>query len=432
MMAERAGTGPAGALRGPAGPVRSEDQANRHRFWERSMRGWDLAFYAMITVAAATLALDVGRGASLGLVLGMLALIVLAYTVLGRRIARTGSGRLVVPYLAILIVLTTAITWVSIAGTILLFIAYSHVWFFSVTRRGGVVASALLTVGVFGVLVMRSGSGETAPMLAQGALALAFSLLLGLWITQVAEQSEQRADLIDRLEAAQSELAASHHAAGVTAERERMAQEIHDTLAQGFTSVVMLSQAVRADLGRGDSTQALERLALVERTARDNLAEARALVAAFAPVGLAESGLTAALERLATRFTEETGVRVDVLVAEDCRAVGREREVILLRSAQEALTNVRRHAGASHVALSLSCDGDGDVRLEVADDGRGIDPATVEGFGLRGMRERVSAGGGRLSVTGGPAGGTRVLVTLPQTAGAAVEITSPDSEGAGR
>ncbi len=87
-----------------------------------------------------------------------------------------------------------------------------------------------------------------------------------------------------------------------------MAREIHDTLAQGFTSIVMVSQAVRADLDRGRLDAARERLDLVERTARDNLAEARALVSAFAPVGLAETGLAAALDRLAERFGQETGL----------------------------------------------------------------------------------------------------------------------------
>ena len=416
MTAESACAGPERAATGSSGTVHAADTADRGRFWERSRRAWDLAFYAMVAVGAATLALDVGAGSTLAVVLGMLGLLVLAYTLIGRCIARTGAQRLVVPYLGILIVLTTAITYVSIVGTILLFIAYSHIWFFSLSRRGGVIASALLTVGVFGVIIVASGFDQAVlpSVLAQGTLALSFALLLGLWVTQVAEQSEQRAELIDQLESAQAELAASHHAAGVTAERERMAQEIHDTLAQGFTSVVMLAQTAEADLRRADTSKVSERLDLIERTARDNLAEARALVAAFAPVGLAESGLASALDRLAARFAEETGVSVEVTVAASCGTMGREREVILLRSAQEALTNVRRHAEADHVHLDLSCDETGDVHLEVVDDGRGIDPTTAEGFGLRGMRDRVASGGGSLAVAGAPSGGTRVRVTLPR------------------
>ncbi len=410
----------------PAVPLDRSVPGDRGRFWERSQRGWDVAFYAMAAVGGLTLSLDVSAGGELALALTLLGALVLAYTVLGRRIARRAAQGLVTPYLVLLIALTAAITSVSTSGTILLFIAYSQIWYFSLTRRSGIVASTALTVAVFGVLAWSSGFSSAAlpSVLAQATLALAFAVLLGLWVTQVAEQSEQRALLIDRLESTQAELAASHHAAGVTAERERMAQEIHDTLAQGFTSVVMLAQAAEADLGRADVDRAGERLGLIERTARDNLAEARALVAAFAPVGLAESGLAAALDRLAVRFAEESGVQVDLAVDDDCSAVGREREVILLRSAQEALTNVRRHAQASHVRLALSCAEGGEVRLEIADDGRGIDEAGAEGFGLRGMRERVASGGGRLAVTGHPSGGTRVLVSLPR--GAAGEPTTGD------
>src|SRR5690606_19116211 len=93
------------------------------------------------------------------------------------------------------------------------------------------------------------------------------------------------ARLVDELRATQAELARTSHDAGVLAERERVAQEIHDTLAQGFTSVVMLAQAASADLDRGAVDDARERLGLVESTARDNLAEARALAAARAPAG---------------------------------------------------------------------------------------------------------------------------------------------------
>jgi signal transduction histidine kinase len=206
----------------------------------------------------------------------------------------------------------------------------------------------------------------------------------------------------------------------VLAERERVAQEIHDTLAQGFTSVVMLAQAASADLARGAPDAARERLVLVESTARDNLAEARALVAATSPAPLQGSTLGEALKRLAARFGEETGARVELT---DTHAPGLSsaEEVVLLRSAQEALTNVRRHAGARTVRVALRQDRDGTV-LEVSDDGRGLsgEAGASEGYGLRGMRERAAAEGGTLEVGPGPDGsGTRVAVRLP-AAGASV------------
>ena len=409
----------------------------RAEFWARTLRGWDLAFYLGCAIAAVTFVVTGGLVRQVGLSIGILALLVVVYLTIGRRAAARADDRLALLYLAVLLIATVVLVWIDAVATIILFIAYSQIWFFSPTRRVGVVICSALTVGVFGALVVTSPDGDLPNIVAQGALALAFAVLLGLWVTQVAEQSEERADLITRLEAAQLELGNSHHAAGVAAERERMAQEIHDTLAQGFTSIVMLAQTASADLERGEADRAAQRMILVERTARDNLAEARALVAAFAPVGLQGSTLGEALTRLARRFEEETGVRVEALLPATGSSVpvlGRDAEVVLLRAAQEALSNVRRHADARHVRLVLSAaDGTvgqtGGVRLEVVDDGRGIDPSAPEGIGLRGMRDRVRSGGGEVAVGDVADGGTRVLVTLPTRLGD--DADQPDLTGTG-
>lgn len=397
--------------------------AERSAFWLRTLRGWDVAFYLMMAISAVAVLVDDGAepGPATGWPLALMGALVVAYTLAGRRAARSGDGRLALAYLAVLIVLVSAMVLLDTMATILLFVAYSQIWFFATSRRLGIVLSAVLTVGVFGALVVAVGPqrADLPEALTQGTIALAFAVLLGLWITNVAEQSEERAHLLEQLEAAQAELGRSHHAEGVAAERERMAREIHDTLAQGFTSIVMLSQTAAADLRRGRPEQAAERIDLVERTARDNLAEARALVAAFAPVGLEGSTLAEALGRLAARFGQETGVQVEVVLPAAAAELGRDREVILLRAAQEALANVRRHAGAAHVQLVLAAEpGDAGTtaHLEVLDDGRGIDPAVTEGFGLRGMRERVTSGGGQVAVSRRAEGGTRVLVTLPADA----------------
>jgi signal transduction histidine kinase len=190
-----------------------------------------------------------------------------------------------------------------------------------------------------------------------------------------------------------------------------MAREIHDTLAQGFTSIVMLSQ-VAADTMERDPAGAREQLETIETVARENLAEARALVAAFAPVGLDGTTLPDAVGRLAERFGGETGLAVDVETIGDFSGLGREQEVVVLRVAQEALTNVRRHARARQVWVRLLADGAG-ARVEVGDDGVGFSPARVEGFGLAGMRGRVAEVGGDLDVASAPGRGTRVTVRVP-------------------
>ena len=181
------------------------------------------------------------------------------------------------------------------------------------------------------------------------------------------------------------------------AERARLAGEIHDTLAQGFTSIITLLQA--ADPALRD-----ERLALAVRTAKENLAESRALVAALAP-----SALAAGPARCGTPSGRRVSPRRPALPAA-FRITGRAAalptavEVVLLRAAQEALTNVRRHA-AAHEAAVLLAYAPRPVRLVVRDDGRGFDPAAADGFGLTGMRARAEQVGGTLAVRSDPGTG---------------------------
>lgn len=417
-MSERPSTGaPAGAPAGVgvAADARWRDGGgvDRHGFWVRTLRTWDAVFAAMLAVYAVALLLDDMPAGRRAVGLALVVLLAGAYLALGRLGAVRGDPRLTDAYLVVLLAVVVAEVALGGIGTVLLFVAYSHIWFFSRRRVAGVAWSVALTVGITAAAASRVGADADglAVIAAQFGVALVFAIVLGLWITQVAEQSEERAALLEELRAAQDELAQTHHAAGVLAERARLAGEIHDTLAQGFTSVVMLAQAASAELERDRVAQARTRLGHIEDVARDNLAEARALVAAFAPPGLDDGGLSAALVRLADRFGAETGVPVRVEDTTD-GAVGREQEVVLLRAAQESLANVRRHAHASTVTLRLARTGD-DVVLEVTDDGRGLAAGTDEGTGLRGMRARADAAGGTLDVSGAPGRGTRVRLRVP-------------------
>ena len=156
-----------------------------------------------------------------------------------------------------------------------------------------------------------------------------------------------------------------------------------------------------------------KQLDLIGRTARENLDEARALVAGLAPAPLATASLADALARLTDRAGEELGGRAHFAVRGSPRPIGTGEEVVLLRVCQEALANVRRHSGASSAEVVLSYRDDG-VRLEVTDDGTGFDPGLVsDGFGLRGMRARVREIGGDLVVLSAPGGGTTVKAEVP-------------------
>ncbi len=239
-------------------------------------------------------------------------------------------------------------------------------------------------------------------------LCVAFGAHFSWWIQRIIQQSRERADLIARLAAARAELAESERQAGMLAERQRLAMEIHDTLAQGFTSILMLLEA--ADSAPPEQARVYRERAA--RAARENLAEARALVSAQPPTELAGSSLPNALRRLVERLGEETGVTTSWELTGEPRLLPAGTEVVVLRCAQEALTNVRRHADAGRAALSLRYLPDG-VRLEVSDDGAGFDSPVATGFGLAGMRERVTQAGGHLAIRSTPGSGTVLTVEAP-------------------
>jgi signal transduction histidine kinase len=243
-------------------------------------------------------------------------------------------------------------------------------------------------------------------------LGLAFSMVFGTWIVRIIAQSRERAQLIDRLEAAQAELAEVSRQAGTLAERQRLAGEIHDTLAQGLTSIVMLLQAAETEVG-SDPREARRHVGLATQTAREGLAEARAMVAALTPTHLDAGHLHEALGRLTDRIRAELGIGARFEVCGEARPLSATAEVVLLRASQEALANVRKHARARDVRMVLSY-GEQAVRLDVRDDGTGFDPDRVNGgYGLRGMRSRIVQVGGSLLVRAKPGEGTLLSVEVP-------------------
>ncbi|MEU0427788.1 sensor histidine kinase [Streptomyces canus] len=238
-------------------------------------------------------------------------------------------------------------------------------------------------------------------------VTLVFSVAVGSYVIRIIEQSQERAALIAELDSSRHEVSRLSAAHGALTERQRMAREIHDTLAQGFTSLLMLIQAVEAELDH-DMPQARRHLALMDETARQNLAEARALVADGTPADLAGATLPDALFRLTARHSAKLAVTGRV------RPLPAGAEVVALRSCQEALTNCRKHAGSS-ATVTIDLDyADESLTLSVRDDGHGFDPgAACDGYGLAGLRARATEVGGTVRVHSTPGGGTTVTVRLP-------------------
>ena len=296
-------------------------------------------------------------------------------------------------------------TWVLLALGPQCFLAVPFRW-----AVGAIVVFNATPVAV--ALITGPAPGELTSLIASGVLTVAFSVMFGLWVFRIITQSYDRASLISELGQTRAELARANRRAGVLAERQRLSGEIHDTVAQGFTSIIMLLQAADADVGR-EPAAARGHLALALQTARENLAEARALVAALAPAGLEPGALDGALRRLTEAVPGRLGPPASFEVTGPAVPLPRPAEVMLLRVAQEALANVRQHAQARQVQVGLQY-GEGQVGLEVADDGVGFDPGQPGGgYGLPGMQARVDEAGGRLKVRSAPGCGTTVSVVVP-------------------
>jgi signal transduction histidine kinase len=385
--------------------------------WEQGAWIWSALFYGLLG-AATVLALLDGRPSGDGRAI-MLALVVLMagwHLAFQRAGISEESPRRVLVHLVGL-----AVLWFLLAGAdptyfSLLLILYPQT--FRYLRLGYAIPAAIaLTVAVVWREVLLSGRplSENGTVVASGVLSVLFGILFAIWITRIIEQSFERRRLIEQLEATRSELAAAERESGRLAERQRLARDIHDTLAQGFVSIVLQLQAAEGELPDG-ADAARRHLERARRTASDNLAEVRGLVWDLRPAPLRAASLGEALGRLTDRLTEETGVAATATVTGTPLPLNPDAEVTLLRVTQEALANVRKHAHAGRVALTLSYM-DGEAALDVRDDGVGF--ASVDGsgpnggLGLHGMRERVEALGGRLAVESAPGRGTTVAATVP-------------------
>ncbi|MFJ8580449.1 sensor histidine kinase [Micromonospora sp. NPDC093277] len=243
-------------------------------------------------------------------------------------------------------------------------------------------------------------------------------------IEALAEANRRLAETARENEGLHAQLLTQAREAGVLDERQRMAREIHDTLAQGLTGII--TQLEAAEQTRDRSADWRRHVDNALALARGSLTEARRSVRALRPEPLETARLPDALAELTEGWSTINGVRGEMSTTGDPRPLHPEIEVTLLRAAQEALANVARHAGASRVGLTLSYMADV-VTLDVRDDGVGFDVAEQSaeprrpdgGYGLTAMRQRVARVGGQLAVESEPGGGTALSASVPALHGGA-------------
>ncbi|MBP2477413.1 signal transduction histidine kinase [Crossiella equi] len=278
--------------------------------------------------------------------------------------------------------------------------------------------AALLAAGLTAVLnlaVQTEWLTKEVPPYA-AILGVVVPLGVGGWL--LGQEAERRRRTVLELRQALAENEGLHNQlltqareAGVREERERLAREVHDTVAQGLTGII--AQLNAADRTSPDARQA--HLAQVRALASSSLAEARRAVQALRPEALEDSHLPEALQDLATHWSHTSGLTPEVEVTGAPTRLATDVEVALYRVAQESLTNIAKHANATRTVLTLSYE-DEAVLLDVVDNGEGFDPeeSTVDGYGLSVMRQRLESVGGTLTVEATRNQGTAISAVIPR------------------
>ena len=392
--------------------------------WERWARLWTLVFYGSLLMSMAlTLGFDSRLSSTERLWVVLLTAVLAAWHALTAILyPRRRPDWREHPWINSLFLLVSMAIWVPLARIdpvygFALAGLYSQI-FFRLPVLWAVPGSLILTA--VAILTLNSDQGIHISLNDPSALvylvSIGFALLFYGWIVAIINQSIERKQLIEELQRTQASLSKAEREAGVLEERQRLAREIHDTLAQGFASIVMHLEAAEQSLP-ADAEISHKHIDLARRTARDSLEQARRVVQDLRPQQLDEATLPDAIERTASQWASSTGIAAEATFTGVSQPLHPDIEATLLRAVQEALANVRKHTDASRVTVTLSYFDD-TVVLDVQDDGTGpsASPAAAtlsSGFGLQAMRERVEQLHGSLLLETVPGEGTTLVVEIP-------------------
>ncbi|MGG7464937.1 sensor histidine kinase [Plantibacter sp. YIM 135347] len=323
-------------------------------------------------------------------------------------------------WLAVLSIEWIALVFVSPDAAYLvfpLFFLYLHLlrWRLAVVAVLASTAAAIIAIGAHSGFSL---GGVVGPI-----VGAAVAVAIGLGYQALAREAEAREQLIVELVATREQLAATEREAGKLAERERLARDIHDTVAQALSSIQLLLHAAERD-AEIDPPRSADHLRSARAAAATALTETRGLIDELSPPALAGSTIADALSRLAATTTAQGGPVVSFTVTGDPIDLSTSVQTCLLRVAQSAVSNAIRHAEASRADITLSYL-DSEVILDVDDDGIGFEPSIVGGagdrmaggsFGLVAMRQRIEELGGSLDLRSAPGTGTTVTARFEEDA----------------
>ncbi|HEX4017893.1 MAG TPA: sensor histidine kinase [Frankiaceae bacterium] len=364
----------------------------------------------------------------LGLPLALAAAV--GWTIASVRLRGDASTRWRLPVFAAHTAIAGVLVWVNGLYGVFAYIGFLFAYGLGARwRTAGFAATALIVSAAMSGGYPSSDAGKALTYVVVAGVLLALVLTTSSITNRAVDQNQERGRMIDDLAEANRRLAASMaenaelhdrlvvqaRQAGITEERRRLAGEIHDTLAQGLTGII--AQLEAAEHTRQRPSESARHIGQARTLARSSLTEARRSVRALRPEQLQDATLPAALSVLAETWSLQSGVAADVHTTGEQVSAGPDAEAAIFRAAQESLSNVAKHARASKVRLTLTYLDDV-VLLDVVDDGIGfavgLAPArNPHGFGLIGMRERLTRVGGTLTVESTPGSGTSVNAVVP-------------------
>ncbi|MCA9942793.1 MAG: sensor histidine kinase [Anaerolineales bacterium] len=395
------------------------DGEQNNRFWQRFQLLWS-GMFVVATAVSAALGWQVEAQTSSQRLLGLALCLLLIGIHLGQQWIASSSKhgraslRVSLPYIIFSIVAWFLLIRISPIYYLVLFGLFSQIYVSLPLRYASAAAIVVAALMAYNQTI-DSGDAFSWQIGLIYLLMGAASVVLGAWIHAIIQKSEERRELLNQLQATQAELAEAERKAGILAERQRLAHEIHDTLAQGFISIIMHLETAEQSIPPADS-EAARQVQLAKETARHNLQAARRVVADLRPEPLENQSLPAAIERTVQRWSQQHNVVATMQTTGSPLPLHPDVDVTLLRATQEALANIHKHAQAQNVSVTLSYMGDS-VLLDVQDDGVGLNGAKPSpfggGFGLQAMRERAAQFGGDLLLESEPEGGTTLVVKIP-------------------
>ena len=398
----------------------SDPPQNTTDVWKKLGWLWNALFYIAILISSAFMLIDDDLNAPLWVGL-LLTTIMVLWNWLGLRLTFKGHDAWDKHLrLRFIVIMGDVILWYILLGIspAFYFVLFGFgLIFYLLPIPYAAFAALCVTMGIIYEQVADrvEGLSLTEPRIWVIGFTGVCAVAMSVWITSIVGQSNRRRNLINELKQTQAELFASEHRSGILEERQRLAREIHDTLTQGFTSIVMHLEAADQALS-GDPDTLKKHMDRAKETARKSLDQARRVVHDLRPDLLEQFSLPDALKRVTDRWSEATDIKATTTITGDLIPLHPNIEVILLRAAQESLNNIHKHAQATSVQLTVSYMEDV-IILDVKDNGIGLDKSPKTplsgGYGLRAMKERVKHYGGSVELESDPGDGTTVVVTIP-------------------